>query len=375
MSIAKAIKFFCNGEDVKQQQKIDQLCALVNAQQEKLNSITKTVWKFTYPEPGVNFAVWSGEQDAPHGPIVDIFNQPGGPFGVGDHINGSPTHVGVTPDFNLNDIELIGNPEAQAKQQWAVWGYKEIPEDGFIRDNNANTGETAELYCGISDGCCNSQMELLSEQVTNTSAADRTVLDPTPVKAGIYPAVLLMSDLSFYGGLDLEFSTDGESWSNLTGGYPSAPMWVARQEPCDYVLEEGESLNGPSPCCPSANYFPVVGEEGGPAEFEPLYPEAGRKLANDNFQDGNGNAPFNFQVRNQTNTNVNWQACTPPVPYATIPALNTQGANYTVVNNGDGTYLHCFDGTLGPFASIIITGAVPNPPGVGGTISMYCETA
>lgn len=119
------------------------------------------------------------------------------------------------------------------------------------------------------------------------------------------------------------------------------------------------------------------GDDTGQAQpFRPLYPEANGKVVSDNFQDGNGNAPFNLQVRNTTNSAVNWQACTPPVPYDSIPNLNAQGANYQVVDNGDGTFLHCFDGaSLGAFQNITITGGLPDPAGAGGSqnLSLHCE--
>lgn len=88
-------------------------------------------------------------------------------------------------------------------------------------------------------------------------------------------------------------------------------------------------------------------------------------LVSDNFQDGNGNAPFNLQIRNTTGTSVPWVAVLNDVPYATIPSLNT--GNYTLSTTGTGPYTHTFTGTvdLGPYANITITGGTPSPPGVG----------
>ena len=114
-----------------------------------------------------------------------------------------------------------------------------------------------------------------------------------------------------------------------------------------------------------------------PATFAPLYPAANGKVVSDNFQDGNGNSPFNLQVRNTTNAAVDWQVCIPAAPYATIPALNLPaGVNHDITDNGDGTFRHCFDGAgLGAFANVTITGGLPVPAGVGGTgnLELYCE--
>ena len=110
------------------------------------------------------------------------------------------------------------------------------------------------------------------------------------------------------------------------------------------------------------------GDAGG---FETGAPANG-VLISDNFQDGNNNAPFNLQVRNQTNNATDWQACTPNVPYASIPNLVAGAYTLNTINNADGTYKHCFTGTspLGAQgsanSSISITGGLPNPAGSGG---------
>ena len=120
-----------------------------------------------------------------------------------------------------------------------------------------------------------------------------------------------------------------------------------------------------------------AGGSTGPEPFAPLFPLANGKIVSDNFQDGNGNSPFNLQVRNTTNAAVDWQVCIPAAPYAAIPALNIPaGVNHDIIDNGDGTFRHCFDGTgLGAFANVTITGGLPVPAGVGGTgnLELYCE--
>ena len=93
-------------------------------------------------------------------------------------------------------------------------------------------------------------------------------------------------------------------------------------------------------------------------------PAAGVIVA-DNFQDGNGNAPFSMQLRNTTGTASNWIAVIRDVAYSSIPSLNA--GPYTLTTSGSGPYTHTFTGTspLGAYANIAITGGTPSPAGVG----------
>ena len=97
---------------------------------------------------------------------------------------------------------------------------------------------------------------------------------------------------------------------------------------------------------------------------------AGGDLVSDNFQDGNGGAPFNLQVRNTTNSSTGFTAVLDSVPYATIPGLVPGNYTLTTIANPDGTFTHVFESTvdLGPFQNITITSPqAPTPPGNGGT--------
>lgn len=95
-----------------------------------------------------------------------------------------------------------------------------------------------------------------------------------------------------------------------------------------------------------------------------LTPSSG-ELVSDNFQDGNGNAPFNLQVRNTTGNPVNWVAVVRDVPYASIP--NLAPGNYSLSTEGTGPYTHTFTGTapLSAYSNITITGGLPTPAGAG----------
>ena len=94
-------------------------------------------------------------------------------------------------------------------------------------------------------------------------------------------------------------------------------------------------------------------------------------LVSDNFQDGNGNAPFNLQVRLNGAGPTNWQAVVTG-PYATIPNLVAGAYTLATNDNGDGTYTHVFTGTtpLTNFGGITITGDAPTPAGQGGTANV-----
>ena len=91
----------------------------------------------------------------------------------------------------------------------------------------------------------------------------------------------------------------------------------------------------------------------------------------DNFQDGNGNAPFNLQVRINGAGPEDWRAVVAG-PYATIPNLSSGNYTLQTTDNGDGSYTHVFTGTvpLANFNNIIITGGLPVPAGAGGTANV-----
>ena len=232
----------------------------IDALQECLDNAEQAAYLFTPGEVGINWAMWA-TNGAIHASIDDIFTQVSqGIWGTPGHINGAPSHTGTHPTLSINDINMVGNPLArEGNQQWVLWGYKTIPEDGFIRDNNGNTGETGRVYCGINDNCCNSVLQIIAEQETNTPADQRGILQVTPVKKGDeMPFVVLMSDLSAFGGFDLEFSLDGQSWSNLTTVHREKGVWSRRiKKLCDPLLE-GETLLAPLPCCPDPSFGGAV---------------------------------------------------------------------------------------------------------------------
>lgn len=222
----------------------------------KINGLQQVVWTLVDGEPGVFYEVWNGDGfAAPHGPVDEIFNVPGGLWGTADHVNGAPNYTGIHPDFIFNDAQLIGDSViARDVDQIRVWGWKKIPADGFIRDANGNSGETGRVYCGVADGCWNNRIRLISDQTTNTTGADRGILDPYPVVAGAFPMLVQLSDVSFFQGFQLQWSANGEDgWINLgaTAACQTPAKWTPRLEPCDYIPVDGETLLPPPQCCPT----------------------------------------------------------------------------------------------------------------------------
>ena len=87
------------------------------------------------------------------------------------------------------------------------------------------------------------------------------------------------------------------------------------------------------------------------------------------FAEGNNFRPFRLQFGNQIQpaTAKEWEVLISNAPYETIPNLNTNGADYVMSSNNDGTFNHLFSSTvpLAAFASFEITGGIPTPPGSG----------
>ena len=103
------------------------------------------------------------------------------------------------------------------------------------------------------------------------------------------------------------------------------------------------------------------------AAFRKTYREdAGDSLVVDNFQDGRLKAPFSLIVRNETADPVKFTAVVRDAPYEKIPALVAGDYSLETVKS-EGGYTHTFTGKLEGYASISITGGVPNPAGSGKT--------
>jgi len=105
----------------------------------------------------------------------------------------------------------------------------------------------------------------------------------------------------------------------------------------------------------------------------PSLPSTSGEVVSDNFQDGNGNAPFNLQIRSTVNMDNDWEALIENVPYGTIPSVSNGSYTLETLDNGDGTFDHLFRGTspIIAFQTIAITGGIPTPSGSGTGLSLY----
>lgn len=319
----------------------------VQTDDQALKDITKIVWSLEGEVPGMQWEMWT-DNAAPHGPVGDIFNVSGaGIWGTQGHVNGQSDVQGVHPTLSFNDIQLLGDRDLAilGPQQMLGYGYKKFAQDGFIRDNNQNTGETGRFFCGLPDGCCNNLLQLIADQVTNTGAASRGILgpDPIPVKAGdCLPFVMQISDLSAFFGFDLEFSTDGVTWVNVTDGVIAEKgKWVPRVEACTYLLQENETLLPPVPCCSLPSWDGNETPTGSVGSGNQNEPELG--VCGDITIDGYQAAPFtwNLQIRAEFNATPSpkpFQVVICNQSYTAADLDNVQGgdASITITGRADG---------------------------------------
>ena len=230
------------------EKKVKELCARPTAEpvdlsalgslQDKINTQNISIYRISQPAAGVNFRRWLEPPAAlPHAQdVADIFTGPADPqTGFPTHPN-TPTTQGVEPDFNY------GGPSDQQE----MWAWYTFDTPMYLREVNANTGETGDVYLGQ---CCGIP-QLLQKTTTNTPADDRGLLDSTLIPAGTHLLYARLSDVSANGGFDFEVSVDGEEWSNITGAMSEKPV-VECQEVlmCD-PIPEGWSLCRPELCAP-----------------------------------------------------------------------------------------------------------------------------
>lgn len=208
-----------------------------------LAGIQKPIYRYTPATPGVQVEFWADEQAVPHGPVADIFTAPIDVSLTPGHVNGAPTLAQIEADFNSNTAVLGNNRTDQQR----VYGWVYL-QPGFVRDNNGNTGELGDVLLAQCGGRLTAGPG--ANDVTNTSGADRTLLDPTPVAEGWHFFVGRSSDFSAFGGFDLEWSAtvDG-AYANIAGWQVDRPTVECELiELCDPV-PEGWQLK-PIESCP-----------------------------------------------------------------------------------------------------------------------------
>lgn len=180
----------------------------------------RVIYRLTPVANGVNKRQWLDVPDAvPHDDVNIIFS---GPV---DSDSLFPTHPNPAPLGN--EIEADWN-FSTASNQWEMWGYIETDE-GFLRDNNGNIGERGEVWISQCGGTPVKQPGYADSNTGDTGAGgtNSTILDATPISAGIHYIYVRVSDLSANGGIDLEFSSDGiTGWAN----FPASRSFIDRPE-------------------------------------------------------------------------------------------------------------------------------------------------
>lgn len=89
----------------------------------------------------------------------------------------------------------------------------------------------------------------------------------------------------------------------------------------------------------------------------------------DNFQDGEGDAPFNLQLRNASEKTLKFVAVIEDAPYSDIPDRIKTGHTLSTDKSESG-YTHTFTGSLKSGAKIEIKGGVPDPAGDGSGLTV-----
>ena len=119
-----------------------------------------------------------------------------------------PSHPNA-PTATTPDDWNFGGPDDQQEG----WGYVELLQPTWLRDNNQNTGERGEVWFAE---CCG-EPRLLQSTTVNTPADDRGILDPVLLPAGIHYLYVRISDLSANGGFQLQWSaTETGTYANFS---------------------------------------------------------------------------------------------------------------------------------------------------------------
>lgn len=209
----------------------------------KKSCCKKLIYRYIPPtEAGLKYKFWSTAA----GPHLDPLEW-SGPADT----NGFPLPTAAPADFegisnatNLTDSSV----GAGAARYGIVEGWLYMPIDGYIRDNNGNTGELGMVLLG--DCCGNLKEGLGANHTVNTSTPDRTVLESTPAKEGWVYVYGPQSDLSAAQGWDFEYSADGVTgWANITQRQPEAPEVECQEISCCAGIPEGWQRKPLADCC------------------------------------------------------------------------------------------------------------------------------
>lgn len=198
--------------------------------------------------PGVNARVWIEDPLYPH-------LYPGDWTGPADPTSGyllptadAPTVTTITNNFSVSDTQLLG--QGVAGQYLILDGWVRVPDGALIRDNNQNTGELGFVSIG---SCCGGPMAIQPgfNDVTNTDAAERSLLDSVLAPSGWLYVWAALSDLSAFAGFDLEYSIDGgATWQNVTELSATMPTVIADwNNSCSPLPDNNWFYDPPQVCC------------------------------------------------------------------------------------------------------------------------------
>ena len=204
---------------------------------------TKLIYRYLPPEEAGFRARWWGPDAGPHLNPRDW----AGPTDFSGHplpTANAPLIDVVNSSGNVND----SNSGAEAARYGIISGYFFLPQAGFVRDNNQNTGELGYVLLG--DCCGGPLVEGPGGNDTNTVTADRGLLDPTFRKAGWHCLYSPHSDQSAFSGVDLEFSVDGENdWTDVQRIQPELPEVECIEIPSCQEIPEGWQRKPLANCC------------------------------------------------------------------------------------------------------------------------------
>ena len=156
----------------------------------------------------------------------------------GVHINGTPSSTAtITNNWSLNDLDFgpITSPDIHSQERYTA--YLNITEPMLLRDNNGNTGEYLNVF--IQD--CNKDMVEVSS--TFTARGNAGAGEFWDACEGIRKIEIQINDFSWYGGFNLQYSTDdGVTWAAfpMAETYTSSPKVT---EICLKVDTDGNQFN------------------------------------------------------------------------------------------------------------------------------------
>lgn len=156
----------------------------------------------------------------------------------GQHINGDPTFTTtITDNWNLDDRDFgtVTLPDVHSQEKFCA--YLNITQDMKFRDTNLNHGE----YLTVLIEDCNKDMVPIANLFTNGKNASLGEFHTGC--EGIRKIEIQINDFSWYGGFNLQYSTDGGlTWSAfpMSETYAYSPKI---NEVCLKVDADGNQFN------------------------------------------------------------------------------------------------------------------------------------